>query len=182
MKPKNVSLFVITICIVNSFAINITAVGLCSADCLSNNCDKSTSNDNTPPNPPFIFGPNKGKIETMYDFDIGSTDVDRDDLSYFIEWGDGTCEGWTRLLPSGETLTVSHEWEKVNFFKIRVKAKDEHDAESEWSTLEVYMPTLTDNSWQKYRLENTQIINQFLSKFYLIFSNLFPFYTFNMSL
>ncbi len=53
--------------------------------------------------------------------------------------GEGT---W--LLPggeSGEIYEVNHTWDEKGEYEIRVKAKDEHGAESEWSDpLPVSMP------------------------------------------
>ena len=54
-------------------------------------------------------------------------------------WREGT---W--LLPGGESVEiceVNHTWDEKGEYEIRVKAKDEHDAESEWSDpLPITMP------------------------------------------
>ncbi len=95
---------------------------------------------NSPPSAPDITGPEGGKAGKEYDYTIVSEDIDGDDLSYFIEWGDDMTTGWTRTLPSGEPLQISYIWEEKNTYTIRVQAKDQYEAESEWSSLEVTMP------------------------------------------
>jgi hypothetical protein len=96
--------------------------------------------NNQPPNKPTISGPSSGKVNEEYNYSFVSTDVDGDEISYYIEWGEGTNSGWTRTLPSGEPLNASHIWEQRDSYTIKAKAKDENGAESEWATLEVSMP------------------------------------------
>ena len=44
------------------------------------------------------------------------------------------------LSVSGEEITVSHTWDEKGDYIIRCKAKDIHDAESDWGSLQVEMP------------------------------------------
>lgn len=97
-------------------------------------------NENTPPSIPMITGPSQGTAGTSYEYAIVSTDPDGDDISYFIDWGDGTTTGWTRLRASDDPLLASHAWDEKNTFTIQAKARDSHDAESDWGYLEVTMP------------------------------------------
>jgi rhodanese-related sulfurtransferase len=101
---------------------------------------KLTITINSPPSAPEITGPEAGKAGREYDYEIVSEDIDGDELSYYIEWGDDMVTGWTRRLPSGEALQISHTWEEKNTYTIRVQAKDQYDAKSEWSNLEISMP------------------------------------------
>lgn len=95
--------------------------------------------DNLLPNTPSISGPNKGKAGEEYDYTVHTTDPEGDQVSYYFEWGDQTSslEG---PYPSGQEVIVSHTWEKEGDFDIRVKAIDENNGESDWSTLPVTMP------------------------------------------
>jgi rhodanese-related sulfurtransferase len=97
-------------------------------------------NENTPPTIPDISGPSQGSAKTSYEYTIVSTDPDDDDISYYIDWGDGTTTGWTRLRPSDDPLVTSHSWDEKNTFTVKAKARDGHEAESDWATLEVTMP------------------------------------------
>jgi len=94
-------------------------------------------------NPPEllkIYGPNKGINGVNYNFTISATDPENDDVFYMIDWGDGDNTGWIGEFKSGENITVHHIWEKTGTYVIKMKAKDIHDVESEWATLEVSMP------------------------------------------
>ena len=97
---------------------------------------------NNPPDTPVIQGRVIGKVGKTYEYSIVATDKDNDELSYLIDWGDGTTEGWTRLKPSGEELITTYQWSEKNDYIIKVKAKDVYDEESEWGILEVQMPKI----------------------------------------
>jgi len=94
---------------------------------------------NAPEVPTFI-GPTSGKIGETYDYTISSLDPQNEDIFYFIDWGDDQYEEWIGPYASGEEVVVSHSWEEEGTYLIKVKAKDIHDAESDWGALEVEMP------------------------------------------
>jgi len=96
--------------------------------------------ENHPPNPPIITGPTSGKVEVEYDYTFVTNDPDGDDVSYYIEWGDGSIENWIGPYNSGDEITLSHTWNEKDTYIIRCKAKDIYDQESDWATLEVSMP------------------------------------------
>ncbi len=96
---------------------------------------------NEPPTAPDIDGPTSGKPGVEYPYNLCSTDPDGDDIFYCIDWGDGSGEVCIGPYPSGVCPPpVSHTWSEQGIYIIKAKAKDTHDAESEWSTLEVTMP------------------------------------------
>jgi hypothetical protein len=88
------------------------------------------------PDPPI--GPKEIKIGETYKFTVVTTDPNKDRISYLIDWGDGSTSGWTNWYPSGENVSAYHSWRYGNPY-VRVKAKDEYGAESEWS--EPYRPS-----------------------------------------
>ena len=51
---------------------------------------KYTISDNQPPNDPEIYGPSKGKVGVTYLFNVVTSDPENQNVSYYIEWGDGT--------------------------------------------------------------------------------------------
>ena len=62
-------------------------------------------------------------------------------MYYLFDWGDESDSGWLGPLESGEEIEASHIWTEKGSYEIKVKAKDIHGAESEWSDpLEVAMP------------------------------------------
>ena len=116
-----------------------------------------TSDDNSPPEKPDIIGPLRGRPGVEYDYSFVTTDPDGDDVSYFIDWGDGINTGWTDYIPSGWEILFHHAWDRIDTFSIRVKAKDIHGAEGEWSDFAMEIPrTRTTTSyhwlWERFPL------------------------------
>jgi len=95
---------------------------------------------NQPPDEPSIDGSTSGKAGEEYDYTFSVIDPNDDVVYYYIEWGDGNIEDWIGPHDSGEEVTISHSWDEQKTYTIRAKAKDSHDAESDWGTLEVTMP------------------------------------------
>ena len=94
---------------------------------------RGTTHTNTPPAAPTQpSGPSTGEINIEYNFTTSTTDVQHDPVYYMISWGDNVS-GWLGPYPSGQTVTFSHSWSKAGDYSITVKAKDDKDAESEWS-------------------------------------------------
>jgi hypothetical protein len=91
------------------------------------------------PEPPQ--GQSEGKIEIEYEFTALTYDPDEDDLYYLFDWGDESFSNWIGPFRSGEICNASHIWNKQGDYQIRVKAKDTHGIQSEWSDpLPISMP------------------------------------------
>ncbi len=88
---------------------------------------------NHPPDKPWITGPLQGKIGVEYAFKFNAVDPDGDNVSYYVDWGDGTNSGWTNYYGSGEDVIISHTWNKIDHNTLRCKAKDIYGAEGNWS-------------------------------------------------
>jgi len=99
---------------------------------------------NIVPEAPTITGPTTGKEgeENVYTF--VTTDLNGHDVKYYVDWGDGSNSGWTDYYASGVDVTIGHTWSEKGTFVIKAKAKDVHDAESEWS--ELYMVNITQKT------------------------------------
>jgi hypothetical protein len=96
--------------------------------------------ENDPPNAPIIVGQTSGNAGTSYPYRFTSEDPDGDDVSYYIEWGDGDTTTWTGFRPSGSPgYSESHSWTKGTFI-IQAIAKDIYGEESDWAELTVTMP------------------------------------------
>jgi outer membrane protein assembly factor BamB len=85
------------------------------------------------PKKPTISGTSSGKIGKEYTYVVSAIDPSGSDLSYYIDWGDGTFTGWTSTIPSGEPLNISHTWNVKGSYIIKAKAKNIQRIESEWS-------------------------------------------------
>jgi len=95
---------------------------------------KHNNNVNVPPEtPPAPNGPTAGFIGVIYTFSAATTDPNGDNLFYLFDWGDGTNSSWVGPYSSGVTATVTHAWSVVGVYPVKVKAKDENGAETDWS-------------------------------------------------
>jgi hypothetical protein len=97
--------------------------------------------ENSPPDTPEINGTAKGKPLVQYNYTVVTSDIDGDEVYYFIDWDDGTNSSWIGPYQSGEPITQPHTWSKKGTYTIRCQAKDDSGAESDWATLQVRMPT-----------------------------------------
>jgi hypothetical protein len=87
---------------------------------------------NQAPIAPVIAGNIREKAGEECDFDFITTDPEQHDVFYYVDWGDGSTSEWAGPTPSDQEFTISHTWERGSY-EIRAKAKDIHDAESDWS-------------------------------------------------
>jgi hypothetical protein len=83
--------------------------------------------------PPAPSGPDVGVVGVDYMFSAVTTDPEEDNVSYFFDWGDGENSGWVGPFPSGATATAAHAWSEEGTYLVKVKAKDENGAETDWS-------------------------------------------------
>jgi hypothetical protein len=96
---------------------------------------------NDPPSPPIITGQLSGKTGISYPYTFTSTDPENEDVSYFINWGDGNITNWTAYQTPGPPGYIeSHSWDIEGTYVIQAKAKNSKGIESEWSLFPVIMP------------------------------------------
>ena len=100
---------------------------------------------NRPPHKPSKpSGETSGKLGEEYTYTTSTTDPEENQIFYLWDWDDGTQSEWLGPYNSGDICEATHTWsEEKGFYQIRVKAKDIHDAESEWSDpLSISMPVI----------------------------------------
>lgn len=104
-------------------------------DLMVNKSDTATifADPNTPPSNPDVSGPQEGIIGTTYTFKAMLVDADGDQLHYIFSWGDGGDTGWLGPTSPGE-VTQTHSYSSAGSYSLKVKARDEHGAESGWTT------------------------------------------------
>ena len=102
----------------------------------------STPHINSAPNRPNMpIGPSNGETDHSYEYLCTSTDLDGDKIYYQWTFKDGVSSDWYGPYDSGETCSVRLSWSNSGDYSIKVKAKDEFGAETEWSdSLSVSMP------------------------------------------
>jgi hypothetical protein len=98
--------------------------------------DKSNvTNDNHPPDKPIIKGP-KVMGPWTYNWTFNATDSDGDNVSYQIDWGDGTITNWTDWYPSGVEIIRSHSYIIINPSPpIKARANDTYGAIGDWGEI-----------------------------------------------
>jgi hypothetical protein len=106
----------------------------------SSSLEVTVSGTNEPPDIPDIDGPASGKTGEKYEYMFSALDPEDAPVYFYIDWGDGTNTDWIGPYPSGEEIQTTHIWNNRGDYEIKIKAKDIHDAESDWATLEVSMP------------------------------------------
>jgi hypothetical protein len=112
--------------------------------------------ENQPPSPPTIKGPKKGLPYLPLTYTAVSNDPDGDKISYFFDWNDNSFGAihytlWTE--PFGVSASRSHSWKDSGVYTIKVKAMDEHYAQSDWTTYEVNLPrtrALFNSNWLNF--------------------------------
>jgi hypothetical protein len=93
------------------------------------------------PGKPTISGTLSGKVGTEYPYMVLSVDPYGSEISYYIDWGDESFTGWTRTMPPGESVNLSHTWNKEGNYIVKAKAKNIQGIESVWSDpLPITMP------------------------------------------
>jgi len=92
------------------------------------------SQPNAPPDiPSKPSGTGSGRVNTPYTYQTSTDDPNDDDVYYLFDWDDGTNSGWVGPYSSGGSGSATHTWTSTDTYHVKVKAKDEHGAESGWS-------------------------------------------------
>ncbi len=121
------------------------------------------NNNHKPNQPDRPSGKLLGLQQIDYEFITSATDQDGDQLYYRWDWGDGTFSKWLGPYNSSESISMEHSWTKMGLYKVRVKTRDEHLAQSVWSdSFPVIMPknNLLKNSFTKGLFERFTNIYQ----------------------
>ncbi|MEO0004861.1 MAG: PKD domain-containing protein [candidate division WOR-3 bacterium] len=86
-----------------------------------------------PDKPTTPSGPSVGSINVSYQFSSTATDPDGDSIAIRFSWGDGDTSDWSALVPSGDTVTLSHFWQTAGTYNIQAQARDAKGILSPWS-------------------------------------------------
>ncbi|MBE3121052.1 MAG: PKD domain-containing protein [Thermoplasmata archaeon] len=126
----------------------IYPVTLTVTDNENNTCNQTTwayiDKENHPPQKPTLRGRRLGSANTSYEYTFYAIDSDGDDVYYYLNWGDtywdGGSAGWIGPYPSGQKITLEKTWKEIGNYTVRIKARDQYNLKSNWSTLKVTMP------------------------------------------
>ncbi len=88
---------------------------------------------NKAPDTPVVpVGPDSGYFDN-YTFWSSAQDPESDSVAIKFDWGDGKESDWSSFVVSSDTVFMTHFYGEPGIYEIRAKAKDIHNAESEWS-------------------------------------------------
>jgi hypothetical protein len=106
---------------------------------------------NCPPYSEGLKGPSEGMPGEKLVYTTSVFDPDGDQVSFMIDWGDGTAKVWDGPYGNLEVVSVDHIFASEGVYQVKVKAKDEHDLKSTWvSTIVV---TITKEEEPEDKLE-----------------------------
>jgi hypothetical protein len=89
---------------------------------------------NQPPGVPAIpSGPTSGRKGDTLRFSTIAEDPDGDSVAVRFDWGDSTMSDWSALVPNGDSVAMTHVWQKLATYSIRAQARDTKDTASAWS-------------------------------------------------
>jgi len=88
--------------------------------------------NNPPETPDKPIGPTEGDTNIEYIFSTQTVDHDSQQIYYLWYWGNEMGE-WMGPYESGETIQTAHTWTVNGTYDVKVKAKDNNDAMSNWS-------------------------------------------------
>jgi hypothetical protein len=112
----------------------------CTGDCFSGyRVQTLTTVTDTAPLAPEIQGSTEGKVGTPIPYSFVFQDPENDNLSYYINWGDGENTSWVGPDNIGD-LVVDHIYTKRGTYTITAKTMDVYGLESPAGTLQVKMP------------------------------------------
>jgi len=89
----------------------------------STNTDILIVKPNNPPTAPIVEGTSFGIIDSLYDFSVVSYDSDDDDISYYVDWGDGMTSE-SLFVSNGTEMIFKYAWDSPGDYTISVKSFD----------------------------------------------------------
>jgi hypothetical protein len=89
---------------------------------------------NQPPGAPSIpSGPTSGRRGDTLRFSTIAEDPDGDSVAVRFDWGDSTMSDWSPLVRSGDSVAMTHAWQKLATYSIRTQARGIGETASVWS-------------------------------------------------
>ena len=101
---------------------------------------------NSPPTTPSIMGPANGTTNTNYSYTFRSTDNDHGQITYRIDWGDGTAIQ-TATLPSGQYFALLHHWNAPGTYTISASASDSSQIATAGKDVRINELPIAENIW-----------------------------------
>jgi PKD repeat protein len=98
------------------------------------NPGENEAEDNTLPSTPRQpSGPTFVERGVEYLYTSSTSSVNGVKIRYRFEWGDDAISNWSVFVSSNTSISMSHSWEIISSFEMRVIAQDENGFNSSWS-------------------------------------------------
>ena len=110
---------------------------------------------NQPPGAPSIpSGPASGRKGDSLRFSTVAEDPDGDSVSVRFDWGDSTMSDWSALVPSGDSVAMTHVWQRLATYSIRAQGRDAGETDSAWSgehqlAVASFVESFGDRGWDR---------------------------------
>jgi len=96
--------------------------------------DQEEIPNEAPSVPELIYYSKEVSIGQSCYFVVKSEDQNADKIQYGFDWNeDDEVDEWTDYYLSGEQLNITHIWNEQGNYNVKIKARDIHQEESEWS-------------------------------------------------
>lgn len=114
--------------------------------------EKNIMNNNSPPNEPTIIAPEKVQKGKWFEVKFIASDPDGDDIYYRYKFDvDNTPSMWYGPFSSGTERSNLVNVVPATTITIQAQAKDVHDAESDWSSVNIPVCRSRAITWQFLR-------------------------------
>ena len=96
-----------------------------------------------PPAKPTLEGPDYGVYNQNLTYTAVTTEPDGEPIFYQFDWGFGNFSEWFGPYASGVPISATHAWPGMGSYMVKVIARDNKSATSEWSN--IIRVEITDN-------------------------------------
>jgi hypothetical protein len=110
---------------------------------------------NQPPGAPSIpSGPASGRKDDTLRFSTVAEDPDGDSVAVRFDWGDSAMSDWSPLVADGDSVAMTHAWQKLAAYSIRAQGRDKADTVSAWSdvhqlAIASFIETFGGDGWDR---------------------------------
>jgi hypothetical protein len=99
---------------------------------------------NRPPSQPILLGPTNGIINTKYSYAFKSSDADNDQITYIVDWGDGSTFE-TEFKQNSQYISKFHQWNSSGNYTITITASDTKSTTSSEMIVTIQDTLIVDN-------------------------------------
>jgi len=89
--------------------------------------------NNAPEIPLTPTGPIYIEKDITYTYSSSSYDKDENKIRYKFDWGDGSISDWSEFLGSNTSVSMTHYWNEILKYEVKVICQDENGENSSWS-------------------------------------------------